>query len=230
MKIGLIVIILVQLIEAKLFCQSLNSLSGDYNIPTAMTVGDGNLIVGSFFLDKRYVADLGIKNNSIAYFATLGFLPFMEISARFTKQMAPMDALGDRMISVKFQIMKNVDYQPAVAVGVHDFLKTGTVETNRFNALYIVGTEGLRMHSIIEDAELSAGFGVGWLKAQQHQYVGLFGGIRAGLTDYFDLMSEYDGKSWNGAVRLKLLSRIYLLAGLMNFNYFCGGASFSYSI
>ena len=83
----------------------------------------------------RYTVELVLR-------ASIGFLPFLELGFRFNRQQdVERAALGDRLLLVRIQALRESDRRPAITVGAHDFLRSTGVETRKFNALYLVATK-----------------------------------------------------------------------------------------
>jgi hypothetical protein len=100
----IIVTIFLIISTAQVAPQSLNTLTGLYNIPTAETMKDGEMSVGAFYMNRNFYTKYQTSNNNaIEYFGAIGFLPFLEVSVHFTKNLVPHDALGDRTFNLKFK-------------------------------------------------------------------------------------------------------------------------------
>lgn len=223
------------LLSSAVFAQSLSSMTGYYNIPSAEISGDRVITLGACFLNSSYYPKfVDIPQNSFTYFASIGYLPFFEMSLRFTKKIAPPkpEALGDRMVSFKLRIINESEYLPAIAFGAHDFMHTKEQTTDRFNALYLVSTKNFHLEGILNNVSVTYGYGVDWIssRSNNHQYVGHFGGVELRFLQNYYLISEYDGDNVNGAVKMKFFRHINLLLGYLGFKYFSGGASVNFSL
>jgi hypothetical protein len=112
-------------------------------IPTAHIIPDGKLALGVTYTDAQYSL-FGPKYAQVAYYATMGYLPFLEVSLRATEfpdfvQSKTYRSAIDRMASVKLQVMKENHYFPSVVLGVHD-ISGGAL---KFNAQYIVVSKSI---------------------------------------------------------------------------------------
>jgi hypothetical protein len=68
------------------FSQSMTGTTGLLTIPTAEMLRDSELIVGTSLIHRKHIV-LGQNDaeyHGMANFVTLGFLPFIEVSARLT--------------------------------------------------------------------------------------------------------------------------------------------------
>ena len=230
MKANVITIFMLVLLANAAYSQSLNNLTGYYNIPTAEVTGDRRVTVGANFLNRILYSKLGYRENSMAYFASIGYFPFLEFSLRFTKKIAPVkpEALGDRMISFKIRPFKESEYLPSVALGAQDFVHTKDELTDRFNALYIAATKNFPLGRYINNVSVTYGYGFNWISSRNHQYLGHFGGAEVKFLNVFSLITEYDGDRFNGGARVSLFNRFNILFGYLGFKYFSGGAAVSF--
>lgn len=226
------------------FAQSLTGTTGLYTIPTAELLEDREIAFGVSFFDKKYTGYAHNDYDELAYYTTVGFLPFLEVGLRMTwlidypeynpeKGIDRGQGLGERMPSVRLRLLKEGKTFPAVVVGVHDFISiygTSDSETN-YNALYLVTSKNYTIHhEMIQQIGLHLGYGSDMMDAHYHQFVGLFGGVSINPLDFLRLMVEYDAERFNGGVQFWLLNHLQLTAGLKGFDVFCVGASFRFKL
>ena len=132
--------------------------------------------------------------------------------SRFTGYYADGDDLFDRSFDLKFQLLDEGQYRPAVAVGLQDFLGTGI-----YSGEYIVATK-----SVLPNLRVSAGLGwgglakyggLGFSDAVRDAYVpGEEGGdLNAGSWFKGDA-AVFGGISWKASDRLTLKAE-YSTAG-----------------
>jgi len=212
--------------------QSLNTLTGLYNIPSAEVMGDGQASFGAFYLSRNFFTKYQTFNeNAIEYFGAIGFLPFLELSVHFTKNLAPNDALGDRTFNLKIKAIEEKEFIPAIAIGIHDPIHTEENPTNHYNSLYIVTTKNIIINnSFVNKIAVTNGYGSDIIKAAAYQYIGYFGGVSLTVLHFVNLMAEYDADRFNGGIRVCLFNHINILAGWGGFSYFMGGASFVWKL
>lgn len=194
---------------------------------------DGMVNIGASFLPWEIVSFGEFKFSAYSPFITINYLPFFEISIRITRLInyhGNNQAIGDRTVSTRIRILNENNYLPSVIVGFHDILGAfGGVSAIHNNALYVVSSK----HFSIKDPKsfgigIHAGYGLDKIKAQHHNFVGLFGGLSLKLFNTLELMTEYDGKHSNSGMRLKLFNHLSILGGFIQHKHFSGGASFSF--
>lgn len=196
--------------------------------PTARTLPDGYAAIGVGFIPSPYALFEAPGHDNLAYFATLGFLPFLEVSIRATLSMdTDSPSIGDRMLSVRAQLLKETDRRPAVAIGLHDIagLIDRTEGTNNyFTALYLVATKTRRL-SELANLEATMGYGVDWITAPSHEFDNLFGGVSAGFRGILFIKGEYDAHRFNVGLGVKGGEFISANILLMNGNKLAYGAN-----
>ncbi len=165
-------------------------------VPTARVQQDGQLAIGFGYIPKPFALYSGPSYDNLAYFATLGFLPFLEVSLRGTHALKDsLNDIGDRMASARVQLFTENHGRPAVVVGLHDLIAIQG-RKGYFTALYAVATKGLPMSRHL-NAETTVGYGVDWIEARSHEFAGLFGGISLGYRRHLFIKGEYDTKRFN---------------------------------
>ncbi|MBS3944266.1 MAG: YjbH domain-containing protein [Melioribacter sp.] len=213
--------------------QSIEGTCGLLFIPTAEMQEDGQIRIGAGFIPKFIVSFDGYKRDAITPFFTFSFLPFVEMNGRITRIINPISktqGIGDRTISIRIRLISESNYFPAAVVGLHDLAGIyGGPEAVRNNSLYFV----LSKHFSVDVKNnfligVHSGYGSDKIKAQHHNFVGLFGGMSLKVFDLIELMGEYDAERFNTGIRLTLFRHIKLLGGFMDLKYFSGGASFSF--
>ncbi|TXT34513.1 MAG: hypothetical protein FD136_262 [Chitinophagaceae bacterium] len=213
-----------------LHSQSLNSLSGYYNIPTAEINNDGRVVAGAFYIPYRFSQEKGFDRDAISYFSALSYFPFLEMSLRFTKLLGPNYALGDRMFSFKLKFITEGKYIPSFSVGAQDFFHSTEAVTNRYNSLYLVITKNISVRNFINNISLTAGYGSDIIKANGHEYIGLFGGVSLRILEHLEFMFENDARFYNVGARIKLFEHIFLLGGYRDLKYFSGGGGVCFQL
>lgn len=216
----------------KVHAQNLEGMSGLFFIPTAELQNDGTVSLGVNYLDKEIVSFSGYKDNAFTPFVTLTYLPFAELSLRITrliKTEITTQGIGDRTISARIRIMEEEKYLPSLLIGFHDLLAVfGGESAIHNNALYLTASKHIKFDSPKNFIGLHIGYGTDAVKANTHNFVGLFGGINFKIFDMLELIGEYDSERLNGAIRLTLFQHVSLLGGLLDFKSFAGGAAFNF--
>jgi hypothetical protein len=216
--------------------QSLNGTTGLVAIPTANMLNDREILFGGNYIDKKYNIR-SPQNDQHRYFITMSFLPFLEVSIRYTRNHMlrltdyPNEHPGDRGACIRVRVLKEKKYSPSLVLGAHDFLSSiAESKTIWFNALYLVGTKNVKPEKIPVEFGLNLGYGTDRMKAKHHEFVGLFGGISMEYRDLATLMLEYDAEKVNGGMRFVFFRHVQIMLALLNMNSFSGGASYVFSL
>ena len=210
--------------------QSLTSTTSLVRVPVAFVPADGTVSIGGGFVNRKYTDFVDGRFHYTPYFVSVAYFPFLEVSLRFTRPIGQEGIgqdLGDRMISLRVQVLRERDTRPALLVGLHDIVST---TAPKFNALYIVASKHVASTAVTGPIDVHLGYGTNWYEARRHEFVGFFGGISVSPLPFTDLLLEYDGEIPTGGVRLKVLGRLQLLAALQNFDTFAGGATLSFRL
>lgn len=215
--------------------QTLEGTTGLFFIPTAEMQKDGTVLIGASFVNKELVSFSGYQQNAFTPYLTLTFLPFAEISIKITRYVdegVGDQALGDRTFSGRIRLIEEKEIVPAVVFGFHDLLAVfGGSEAIRNNALYLVGSKNILFNSkLINSISFHTGYGLAVIKAQHHNFVGIFGGINIKILNALELMTEYDAERFNTGFRITLFNHLKFLAGFLDMKHFSGGAGFSFQL
>lgn len=181
---------------------NVEGISGILAIPTAEVVREGEVE----FTVGRYLSDvLDPDQDWVArtYSATVGYLPGLEITARFVDYPGRPDTMGstnyaDRSVSAKYQLLAEEDW--SLAFGATDI----GGQSQRNDAFY-----GVVDYTGIEDWRFSLGGGTDKLE-------GVFGGVRYTPVDFLSLLSEYDTRQANYGVEVRPAPGLALKGGLVN--------------
>lgn len=178
----------------------ISGLSGHWNTPSAEVLRDGEAEIGYNIIPKAWAWDnRGLYRNDV-YFATLGFLPRVEVSARVTAipgliGFRPIDSLttledADRMLSAKVQLVRGGRF-PEISVGLEDFFGT-----RRFHTGYVVMGRSFAMRSTT--IRLDVGYaGQVIRKSTRVTLSGAFVGMDLRPTPWLAFTGEYDTEKWN---------------------------------
>jgi len=207
--------------------QSVTGTTSLITIPTGEMPDDGTLSFGGGFVNKKYSDYLDGRVHFTPYFIAVSYLPFLEVSFRFSRpwRLDDRERLGDRMVSARLQLLRENKKRPALVFGVHDFLSgVGASHNLYFNALYLVASKHIQLAPFAAGFHL--GYGTDWMKARHHQFVGPFGGVSVSPFRFLDVMLEYDGETVNVGQRVTLFKSLEVLVALENLDTFTGGATF----
>lgn len=215
--------------------QTLEGTTGLFFIPTAEMQNDGQILVGVNYIDKSLVSFGGYAENAFTPFMSFTFLPFLEFGGKITRLInshVTTQGIGDRTVSMRLQVCHENEIMPSVLIGLHDLGGIyGGVEAVHNNALYIVASKNFYLKSnSFTSFSIHGGYGTDWIRANTHNFVGLFGGIDFEFYNTLEVMAEYDGTHTNGGLRVKLFDHISLLGGWLRWKYFSGGAGVSFGL
>ncbi len=229
-RLSKIILFFLLLSVISIFSQSLNSLTGYYNIPTAEINQDKKIVTGAFYIPYKFSKEKGFDKDAIGYFGAISYLPFLEMSLRFTKLLGHNYALGDRMFSFKLRFISEGKYYPSFAIGAQDFFHSTENLTNRYNSLYLVTTKSVETNTFLNKMSITLGYGSDIIPANGYEYIGVFGGVSFTFFNHLEIMGEYDARNYNIGSRIKLFDSIFLLGGFRDLKYFSGGGGIYFQL
>jgi hypothetical protein len=208
---------------------SLTGTTGFINTPWAGVMTDGGLEVGANHVPRRWVYDeRGVHANDV-YYATLGFLPRVEGSLRWTvtpglrtfESVVPESRLTDTdyMASGRLELFRPALGQPGLAVGVDD-----VKGTRRFHSTYVVSGMPFRIPRV--QGRIAVGYAFRALKATRHTLDGAFGAAEVSPWRLLAAQIEYDSEKWNVAVAVPAPFGIRLRAAMLHLQSLSLGAGF----
>jgi hypothetical protein len=218
--------------------QSLTGTTGYFNIPSADLHSDKTLFFGTSLLHKDYKEWGNPDYHGMAFYATSAFLPFMEISIRYSRMIdLPSEqyesTVGDRMASARIRPLKEGKYYPSIVIGVQNFFTTlESGNASHFNSSYIVATKNIYLNKILGKVGLTAGYGAELFTSADYQFIGFFGGINISPKnmEWLELMLEYDADKWNAGTRITILKHLVILAGLEGMDAFSFGVNYRFKL
>jgi len=213
--------------------QSLQGTTGLVTIPTAALIRDGEVFLGTAAGNKKYNNWMPGEYHHYSYYATIGFLPFLEVSLRLTRSYNYFKGtgLGDRTVSARWRIIQEKKKTPAIVIGIHDLLSSVDDPSVMYNnALYVVGSKNVRLRKGPSQIGLHLGYGTDRMKAAGHQFVGLFGGVSVEVNPMLTLMIEHDSERLNGGAVFRFFRHIQLQVALMHFDSFAAGLSYVFKL
>lgn len=193
---------LIMLAQPGMAAMSIIGTTGLVHIPTARIIPDGKAAFGMGYIDKEHSL-YSSKYTQVAYYATVGYLPFLEASLSvtvFPGMPFVSDDYGsdkDRMISMGLRVINESRYLPSILLGGRD-LYGGTM---RFNALYLVMSKSVGL-PVVGPLDVHAGYASDLMEAQHYSMIGLFAGLEKRLCRYLAVMGEYDTKEYNVGLRI----------------------------
>lgn len=227
------------LCHGKVFSQGLSGTEGLFNIPVAYVPDDRRLTVGAHFLHKdhasfKYGRDKNYQWHGLATFVNIGFLPRLEFQFRYTHLLgrvisADSRYFPDRMLTVRFQILKESIYLPALTLGLQDQTYLFDGDFSHFATNYMVASKTVKWGAF--ECHNHLGVGLPLLKEQhrptQFRYNGFFGGIglRWSRLPGLEVMVEHDSSNFNVGMKMLFYKRLQFLVGLHEGKAFSGGFS-----
>lgn len=241
MKSLLTLLLLLNVIVAQ--PQGIVGTTGLFNIPSAHMQTDGTLMTGLHYLDHTLGGYGNRKFPALIPFASLTFLPFVEVQFRYTFMVGiergpDISHFGDRMVSARFRLYDGTKSNwPSLAIGFNDMvslfqLLPGRVSASHFNANYIVVSKVLNVNKLNLDASLGYAYDlaaiIGRTSPKRLYYDGFFGGLEFSHSRFTGsgLMIEFDSRRIHGGIRVLLFNRFQLLAGLNDEAGFSGGITY----
>jgi hypothetical protein len=200
-------------------------------IPTAQVIPDGKVAFGVAYTDAKY-SYRGPESAQIAYYATVGYLPFLEVSLRLSQFPDYLElktnygSAKDRMASAKLRIMKENRYFPSIVLGIHDIYGDAV----KFNAQYIVASKSINF-PLLGLMYIHTGYApnpIKFKKIMHYSMEGAFAGIEKVLCPYLTATLEYDSRKFNIGLKIVPLGdRVYINIAVLGMNRISGGVSFS---
>lgn len=189
------------------FGQNVYGLSGFVKIPDA-EINDGHFSAGIFLINNNQVFNIKFNDDKLeskytfVYYASVGFLPFFEVSFRGYKIGSPGEALGDRMFNMKLKFLsEDPNFIPNISIGINDLVKTQEVETQNFNSTYIVFSKNFEAFIPIK---IVLGYGIKLFNAAAFDLLGFWYGM--GIIPFTSsrITIEYDSKDVNMGIEYKV--------------------------
>jgi hypothetical protein len=212
--------------------QNIAGINGLLTTPYAEFKEDKTITVGGSFLSKKYLEYGDYQYDAWVGYINLTFLPFVELSFRYTGQLREIsrekDNFPDRMPSLKLRVLKESKIFPSIAIGFQDF--TSSRSGRDFGSEYLVFTKNFNFNRI--KVLLNSGYAFTYFHATGRDHDGLFYGFSFTLQNFpeLQLLVDYDSRRWNAGIKILLVNRLQLIAALRGFKTFEGGLSYSITL
>lgn len=206
------------LAKISLHGQSATGPGGLLVTPSAYFQEDKTLAIGGSFFQNEYLEYGNYQYNALAGFVSLTFLPFTELTFRYTGQMREISEennnFPDRMPSARIRLFSERKYLPAIAVGLHDFSSVKGGGARHFAASYTVASKTLAVGPV--SAGLHIGYGTDFFNAKHFELLGVFGGLDISLTQapWLSLVAEHDSRNINIGTKLLFWDKLQLIGTL----------------
>ena len=210
----LLISLVVLIIPFTTLSQNVYGIKGFVKIPDA-EINDGHFSAGVFLINNNHVFDLKFNdeqllgNSTLVYYASLGFLPFIEMSFRGTKIGTRGEALGDRMLNLKIKLSsERSEFFPSISLGMNDVSQSrNEVETQNFHSTYLVLTKNIDSYFPIK---IVFGYGIKIFKSKSYDLLGCWYGIGVYPMVNSRISLEYDAKYVNVGFDYKIFDMIKL--------------------
>ena len=212
---------------------SLTGMTGFINTPWAGTINDRGFEAGYNFIPRRWAWDHRETNDNQVFYTTLGFLPRLETSLRWTRipgyhsfqEIVPDSRLVDmdRMASARIELLHPGPRRPGLAAGIED-----AQGTRRFHSTYAV--TGLPVSFLHVQSRVSLGYGLRIFDADRYVLDGTFGAVECALPRFARVQIEYDSEKWNAGAGLDLIAGFRIRAALLHLQSFSVGAGWSHTL
>lgn len=189
-------------------CQTVYGVTGSITTPSAYTAEFKEVLITSgVYKEKYFLRGVNYNMESFIYLdAVIGLLPGLEISLRVAgppNVEKPMDSetpfyFTDRMISMKWNFLKEQELIPAVAIGIQDMI--GQENFKKYNSLYLVTGKNLQV--LNRTLNINIGFGTDLYdkiasKSREIRFKGVFGNADFNVLPGLNLQAEYDTRTIN---------------------------------
>lgn len=217
---------LFALISSNLYGQSLTGTNGLFKVPSAFVGSDGQAYIGASIYPKGFyeLFDSGDLYTGMPTFMTLSLYGRIEVMFRYTHQLGQVvnyqtRYFPDRMFSLRFNVLREGEYYPAITAGVHDvsgFLRSTSISP-WFFATYLVATKTIESSSFTIVPTVGFSFDVG-ASNRSRVFNGFLAGIELTYNRFpnFIILGEYDSMSMNIALKTTVLDHLHFAFGLLD--------------
>lgn len=239
-------------LPAFVFSQQYTGMSGLIHVPSADMDREGDVRIGSHFLNKQFLPDEAFdydgKYHSVDFYASITPFSWIEIGYTFTLRkgnrgyFAP-DDIGyhrkDQYFSLKVQPLKEREgkWWPSIAIGTNDPKTKGdrkgtSSETNRnqhFGNYYIAATKHLYLNRHI------IGFNLAYrrfIRTYNRKWDGIVGGVtyQPCFARNLRVIVEYTGEDINIGADCRLWNHLLVQVSMQNGKYFTGGLCYTVNL
>ena len=225
-----LIVIVFLVVSGLVSAQSVTGTSGLIHIPSARMLEDGQLVIGAAYIPKPYFFRWGVNENpGLTTYITYQILPFVELMFRYTHELNRLflnpnglDYFPDRMFSIRFKLLDEKKYIPAIVLGAHDFSKLTGLSSqasvnSMYSATYFVTSKKIDFKGFIIDTSL--GYAFDFLNLETKDYRGIFYGIelKNNNYDFISLIIENNSKNFNTGFRLSPFRILNIMVGLWDF-------------
>ena len=212
---------------------SFTGTTGFINTPWAGVISDRTLEAGFASVPRAWAYDHRGENENQLFSTTLGFLPRVETSLRWSRirgyhsfqEIVPDSRLVDvdRMASARVAVLVPRPGRPGLSLGIDD-----ARGQRRFHSTYAVTGMPFSLAGI--PARLAAGYGFRMFTAHRYVLDGAFGAAELSPLPWLRGQLEYDSEKWNAGLGLSPWAGLRLRAALLNLESLSLGAGWSLTL
>ena len=207
--------------------------TGFINTPWAGVIPDRRFETGYASIPRKWAYDHRGTNENQLFSSTLGFLPRVETSFRWSRirgyhsfqEIVPDSKLVDidRMACVRVALLSPRHNLPGLSLGVDD-----AAGQRRFHSTYAV--TGMPFSFAGLKGRVATGYGFRVFKADRYVLDGAFGAAELAPLKWLRGQVEYDSEKWNAGLGLSPWAGLRLRAALLHLESLSLGASWSLTI
>jgi hypothetical protein len=212
---------------------SFTGTTGFINTPWAGVIPDRMLEAGYASIPRAWAYDHRGTNENQLFSTTLGFLPRIETSLRWSRirgyhsfqEIVPDSRLVDidRMASVRVALLAPRPGLPGLSLGIDD-----ARGQRRFHSTYAVTGMPFSIAGI--QGRLAAGYGFRIFTAVRYVLDGTFGAAELSPLSWLRAQLEYDSEKWNAGLGLNPWAGLRLRAALLHLQSLSLGAGWSLTL
>jgi hypothetical protein len=234
--------------------KNLSGKNGLIYIPTAVASKDGDFSFGYNYNPIEYALRGKNKYAEQILFANLDVLPRLQVSFLLLQQRKDgkrktRDGIGDRQLDIRYQILKEGKYKPALALilsspftidaalQTHVLVATKTLKLTDFSISPTLGIGSpyylYRPEKNLNNGDVFSSFT--WQKKSEDRYknnylTGVFGGVKCSYQDKISLLAEWDGQKMNTGIAAKFFKKLETQVCVLNFDKLYVGASYTVNL
>lgn len=217
--------------RSMVYSQTTLGVTGLLNSPSATMSPEGTVKIGGNFLNTNMTPETWTYN-TFNYFVNITFLPFFEASLTNTAFDLKYEGRFnnvDRSVSLRFRLLKEKNFFPAIVIGSNDLLTSNT--TNYFSSSG--GNKYFGTHYVAISKHLDIPLGTIGLHAAYNILssnkfqldVPISGGISFApvFFENLNLIAEYDTKDFNLGGNVLLFQHLFFQAFIQDLKYLSFG-------
>jgi hypothetical protein len=208
-------------------------VSGFIFTPWANTLSDRTISVDYTQVPKKWAYDFRGQSVNQAYSLTIGLIPRVEASLRFTRLpgiqggLADIDNIittdTDHMASGRLALLIPRGWRPGLAIGAEDI-----GGTRRYNSSYIVTGVANEIKNV--QTRFSVGYAPHVFRAPRHVLDGGFGAVEMSPWRVVAARLEYDSEKWNVGIGAALPFGLRFRAAALNLETLSVGVGWTHGL